>query len=112
MSDSTTAMLIRDSVPKRVSLPLDRPVKANPTTSSTGTTQPASVQGTVLRPSRPGRARERITTGAVRLKTDTAAVTPQAILARARAASNAGGSEVSVVTSWMGGNDRACERRW
>src|SRR5216684_5290379 len=48
--ERTTAMLIRDSVAKSVSVPLERPVNASPTTGRTGTPQPASVQGPVVRP--------------------------------------------------------------
>src|SRR5229473_7119092 len=50
MRERTTSMLIRDSVAKSVSVPLERPVNASPTTGRTGTPQPASVQGPVVRP--------------------------------------------------------------
>src|SRR5216684_5114471 len=50
MRERTTSMLIRVSVAKSVSVPLERPVNASPTTGSTGTPQPASVQGPVVRP--------------------------------------------------------------
>src|SRR5215831_17071851 len=51
MAQRTTAMLTRDSVVKRLNVPLDRPVKASPTTGNTGTPQPASVHGPVVSPS-------------------------------------------------------------
>ena len=50
MAVRTTAMLIRERVVKSVSVPLERPVKASPTTGRTGTPQPASVHGPALRP--------------------------------------------------------------
>src|SRR5258708_29865777 len=50
MRESTTAMLTRDSVAKRVSVPLESPVRASPTTGKTGTPQPAREQGPVVRP--------------------------------------------------------------
>src|SRR5215831_13949399 len=51
MAQRTTAMVTSDSVVKRLSVPLDRPVKASPTTGKTGTPQPASVHGPVVSPS-------------------------------------------------------------
>ena len=51
MAMSTATMLTRESVVKSDKVALERPVKASPTTGSTGTPQPASVQGPVLRPS-------------------------------------------------------------
>src|SRR5437868_9519296 len=50
MAERTTAMLIRDRVVKSVRVPLERPVNASPTMGRTGTPQPASVQGPVVRP--------------------------------------------------------------
>src|SRR5262244_2943448 len=50
IADRTTAKLARDSVLKRLSVPLDNPVKASPTIGNTGTPQPASVHGPVVSP--------------------------------------------------------------
>src|SRR5215467_6639289 len=51
MAQRTTAMVTSDSVVKRLSVTLDSPVKASPTTGKTGTPQPASVHGPVVSPS-------------------------------------------------------------
>src|SRR4051812_13341921 len=50
MATSTTAMLIRESVLKSVSVPLLRPVNPRPMTGKTGTPQPERLQGPVVRP--------------------------------------------------------------
>src|SRR5262249_15621672 len=48
IADRTTAKLARDSVVKRLSVPLHNPVKASPLTGNPGTPQPASVHGPVV----------------------------------------------------------------
>src|SRR2546422_6708135 len=50
ISERMTTKLSRDSIVSIVSVAVDRPVNASPTTGRTGTPQPASVQGPVVRP--------------------------------------------------------------